>query len=92
MSTKTVVSCDNPTCTETRGDNHYGWISLTLGANRLPNNDFCSWSCVAEYAATRWEPKTPKPSRRKGDKPITTISDSPYLRDAVQPPLPGVGV
>jgi hypothetical protein len=91
VSTQTVVSCDNPTCKETRGDNHYGWISLTLGGNRLPSNDFCSWSCVAEYAATRWEPKTPKPARRKNDKPVTTISGAPYLRDAVQPPLPGVG-
>lgn len=87
MSTTTITSCDNPDCDETRGDNAHGWISITQGNNRFPSNDFCSWGCVAAYGQMRWEPKE---RRRKTDKkPVVHIDGAPYLRDAVQPPLPG---
>jgi hypothetical protein len=92
MSTISTTHCDSPDCRNSRTDNTYGWVKVSQGAS---HQDFCSWACVAEFAKVRWEPKTPQPARRRSDKPkpvedVKGLNGAPYLRDAVQPPLPGV--
>lgn len=87
MSTISTTHCDSPACSNARTDNTYGWVTVHQGAS---HQDFCSWVCVAMFAKSRWEPRQTPPARRKTDEVVDVPGGAPYLRDAVQPPLPGV--
>lgn len=81
MSQVTVTHCDSAECSNTRLHDAHGWVSVSQGAS---HNDFCSWSCVSNFADARWEPGRRSSDRKKPKH------DPHYLCDAVQVPLPEV--